>query len=48
MSHAMGQRVRFPGAGTGDDEEWRRVAMLDGLSLFWVKPGEVRRRHHAG
>jgi hypothetical protein len=48
MSDAMGQRVRLPGAGAGDDEERQRVPMLDGMSLFWVKPGEVRRCCHAG
>jgi hypothetical protein len=47
MSHAMGQRIRLPCAGTRDDEERRRVAMLDGMALFWVKPGEVRRCCHA-
>ena len=46
MSDAMGQRVRFAGAGTRDDEKGRRVAMLDGMALFWVKPGEVRRCCH--
>jgi hypothetical protein len=48
MSDAMGQRVGFPGARAGDDEERRRPAMLDGLALFWIKPGEVRRCGHAG
>ena len=47
MRHAMGQRVGLAGAGTGDDEERRGAAMIDGLALFWVKPDEVRRCSHA-
>jgi hypothetical protein len=30
----MGQRVGLAGAGTGDDEERRGAAMIDGLALF--------------
>jgi hypothetical protein len=36
MSHPMGQRVCLSSARTGDNDEGRRVAMFDGLSLFWV------------
>jgi hypothetical protein len=47
MRHAMRQCVGLAGAGTGDDEERGGVAMLNGVALFWVKPGEVRRCCHA-
>jgi hypothetical protein len=47
MSRAMGECVGLAGAGTGDDEKRRRVAMLDGMALFRIEPGEVRRCCHA-
>jgi hypothetical protein len=47
MSHTMRQRVRLARAGTGYDKQRRRVAMLDGMALFWVKPVEVRCCCHA-